>query len=193
MDIIFATNNRHKLKEAQAILGERFSILSPAMLGINEDIPEEALTLEGNALIKARYIWEKLQKNCFADDTGLEVKSLNGAPGVFSARYSGIEQNSAANTKKLLRELEGTEDRSARFRTAVALIINGETFMFEGILNGRIAHSPFGYGGFGYDPVFIPQGYDCTLAELSPEEKNRISHRGISLRKLSVFINNKDF
>lgn len=191
MDIIFATNNRHKHQEAQAILGEEFRVLIPSMLGITEEIPEDAPTLEGNALIKAEYIWKKLHLSCFADDTGLEVKSLNGAPGVFSARYAGKEQNSKNNVIKLLRELQGVKDREARFRTSVALILDGNTYTFEGILNGRISLSPSGYEGFGYDPVFIPRGYDCTLAELSPSEKNRISHRADALNKLMQFITSK--
>jgi XTP/dITP diphosphohydrolase len=191
MDIIFATNNQHKLQEARAIMGEKFNLITPLMLDLTEEIPEDAPTLEGNALLKADYIWKKTFRPCFADDTGLEVTCLNGAPGVFSARYAGPEHNSKNNTEKLLRELDGADNRSARFRTAVALIIDGETYIFEGILNGRIALYPSGQGGFGYDPVFIPEGYDCSLAELSPFEKNKISHRGLSLGKLSEFLNRR--
>ncbi|MCK9304077.1 MAG: RdgB/HAM1 family non-canonical purine NTP pyrophosphatase [Bacteroidales bacterium] len=188
MDIIFATNNLHKLREAQEILGEGFRILTPRMLGIEEEIPEDAPTLEGNAFIKSKFIWDKVHLPCFADDTGLEVKSLNGAPGVFSARYAGTEQNSKNNVIKLLKELQGVKVRDARFRTSVALILDGKTYTFEGLLNGKISLAPSGYEGFGYDPVFIPEGYNCSLAELSPGEKNRISHRADALNKLMLFI-----
>ncbi|MEA5004899.1 MAG: RdgB/HAM1 family non-canonical purine NTP pyrophosphatase [Rikenellaceae bacterium] len=190
MDIVFATNNRHKVDEAQAILGADFSLTTPKDLKLFEEIPETANTLQGNAFMKAQFIWERFHIACFADDTGLEVEALNGAPGVYSARYAGEEHDPKANTEKLLKALAGKKNRTARFRTVVALIIDGDTFYFEGILNGKISEVPSGNGGFGYDPVFIPEGYDKTLAELTPEEKNSISHRGHSLRQLSKFLNN---
>jgi len=190
MNIVFATNNRHKVEEAQAILGNGFTLTTPRDLKLFEEIPETAATLQGNAYMKAQYIWERFHIACFADDTGLEVDILNGAPGVYSARYAGRECNPKENTIKLLKELSGKSDRSARFRTVVALIIDGDTFYFEGLLNGSITETPSGNGGFGYDPIFIPDGFNKTLAELTPEEKNAISHRGQSLRKLSEFLNN---
>jgi XTP/dITP diphosphohydrolase len=188
MELIFATYNKHKLQEAKGILGTSCSLISPSDIDINEDIPENENTLEANALIKARYIWQRCGKNCFADDTGLEVESLSGAPGVRSARFAGEECDSRKNILKLLKELNGKENRRARFRTSVALILEGKEFLFEGILSGRIVEQPSGEGGFGYDPVFIPDGYTKTLAELSFEEKNLISHRAVALRNLSVFI-----
>jgi len=190
MEIIFATSNRHKLEEAQAILGEGFKLVSPRDLNLFDDIPEDADTLEGNALLKAQYIWERFHLPCFADDTGLEVDALGGAPGVYSARYAGEEQNFLNNTNKLLKELSGIKQRGARFRTVVALIIDGNISYFDGVLNGTIAEGPSGNGGFGYDPVFIPDGYTITLAELSPAQKNLISHRGLSMSKLSDFLHN---
>ncbi len=189
MNIVFATNNLHKVEEARSVLGKNFLLKTPRELNLFEDIPETADTLKGNALIKAQFIWQRLHIACFADDTGLEVNALNGAPGVYSARYAGEQHDSKANMAKLLKEMEGILDRRARFRTVIALIVDGKPFFFEGLLNGKIAEHPSGTGGFGYDPVFIPDGYDRTLAELSPEEKNLISHRGNSLRKLSAFLN----
>ncbi len=191
MEIIFATNNRHKLEEAQAILGEEFKLVSPKDLNLFEDIPETADTLDGNAHIKAAYLWEKFHRPCFADDTGLEVDALDGAPGVYSARYAGEEHNPINNTQKLLKELDGIKQRGARFRTVVALIIDDNVYYFEGILRGKITLTPSGNGGFGYDPVFIPEGYSKTLAELTSMEKNLISHRGLAMRELSKFLNNR--
>lgn len=191
MEIIFATNNRHKLEEAQAILGEEFKLVSPKDLNLFDDIPETADTLDGNAHIKASYLWERFHRPCFADDTGLEVDALDGAPGVYSARYAGEDHNPKNNTLKLLKELDGIKQRGARFRTVVALIIDGTVYYFEGILRGEIALVPSGNGGFGYDPVFTPEGYSKTLAELTSEEKNRISHRGLAMRELSKFLNNR--
>jgi XTP/dITP diphosphohydrolase len=190
MEIIFATSNRHKLEEAQAILGENFKLITPRDLNLFDDIPETADTLEGNALIKAQYIWERFHLPCFADDTGLEVEALGGAPGVYSARYAGEEQNFKNNMHKLLKELKGEKLRRARFRTVVAIIIDGNVNYFTGVLNGEISENPYGYGGFGYDPVFIPDGFSKTLAELTSAEKNLISHRGLSMRALSGFLNN---
>ncbi len=190
MELIFATYNKHKLQEAKGILGAFSSLISPSDLGINADIPENEETLEGNALYKANFIWQLSGKNCFADDTGLEVESLYGAPGVRSARYAGEDCDPRKNILKLLKELGGKKNRNARFRTSVALILNGKEYLFEGVLSGKIIDTPSGSGGFGYDPVFIPDGYTKTLAELSFEEKNLISHRGIALRNLSVFVQN---
>ncbi|MHC1779945.1 MAG: RdgB/HAM1 family non-canonical purine NTP pyrophosphatase [Bacteroidales bacterium] len=190
MELIFATYNKHKFQEAKGIIGNSCYLITPSDLGINEDIPENEETLEGNALYKANFIWQISGKNCFADDTGLEVESLSGAPGVKSARYAGEDCDSRNNILKLLKELNGVKNRNARFRTSVALIMNGKEYLFEGVLSGKIIETPSGSGGFGYDPVFIPDGYTKTLAELSFEEKNLISHRGIALRNLSDFIRN---
>lgn len=191
MDLIFATANKHKLYEAQAILGEKFTLIVPARLGITGDIPETADTLSENAKMKALFLWEKFGKPCFADDTGLEVDFLNGRPGVYSARYAGLEADPLKNMQKLLKELNGSTCRKARFVTVVALILGeGSLFLFEGSLEGSILETASGSGGFGYDPLFVPEGYSKTLAELPPDEKNRISHRGIAMRKLSSFLNN---
>jgi len=191
MELIFATANKHKLSEAQAILGNGFSLVVPSELGLTGDIPETAETLKENAIMKAKFLWDKFGRPCFADDTGLEVDFLNGRPGVYSARYAGIEADPVKNMQKLLKELDGANCRKARFVTVVALILN-ETriILFEGALEGSILEASSGYGGFGYDPLFMPEGYSKTLAELSAEEKNRISHRGIAMRKLSDFLNN---
>lgn len=191
MELIFATANKHKLSEAQAILGNGFSLVVPFELGLTGDIPETAETLKENAIMKAKFLWDKFGRPCFADDTGLEVDFLNGRPGVYSARYAGIEADPVKNKQKLLKELNGANCRKARFVTVVALILD-EThiILFEGALEGSILEASSGYGGFGYDPLFMPEGYSKTLAELSAEEKNRISHRGIAMRKLSDFLNN---
>jgi len=191
MELIFATANKHKLSEAQAILGNGFSLVVPSELGLTGDIPETAETLKENAIMKAKFLWDRFGRPCFADDTGLEVDFLNGRPGVYSARYAGIEADPVKNMQKLLKELDGANCRKARFVTVVALILN-ETriILFEGALEGSILEASSGYGGFGYDPLFMPEGYSKTLAELSAEEKNRISHRGIAMRKLSDFLNN---
>ncbi|HCT94939.1 MAG: non-canonical purine NTP pyrophosphatase, RdgB/HAM1 family [Bacteroidetes bacterium GWE2_39_28] len=188
MEIIFATSNRHKLSEAKGIIGKEVLLITPADLGIIESIPEDAPTLEENALFKARYLWERTGRDVFADDTGLEVEALNGAPGVMSARYASEDCDSGKNMQKLLKELKGISNRKARFRTVVALILNGDTHLFEGVVNGTILEGLSGTGGFGYDPLFLPDGYTKTLAELSYEEKNLISHRGIAMRKLSEFL-----
>lgn len=186
---VFATNNRHKLEEVQAILGDKVELMSLRELGCHEEIPETADTLEENALMKARYIYQHYHTDCFADDTGLEVEALNGAPGVHSARYaSGDGHDSEANMRKLLQELEGVENRKARFRTVFALIVNGKEHLFEGIVNGTIIKVRRGTSGFGYDPIFIPNGYDKTFAELGNDIKNRISHRAIASDKLCKFL-----
>lgn len=190
MEIIFATSNLHKLHEAQSIIGENTSLIIPAQIGINHDIPEDGDTLEENALFKAEYLFKITGKNCFADDTGLEVEALAGAPGVRSARYASSECDSRLNMQKLLKELNGSSNRKARFRTVIALFLNGKQYFFEGILNGTIAQSESGARGFGYDPLFTPNGYTKTLAELTDSQKNLISHRGIAIRKLSQFLEN---
>lgn len=190
MEIIFATSNLHKLHEAQSIIGENTSLIIPAQIGINHDIPEDGDTLEENALFKAEYLFKITGKNCFADDTGLEVEALAGAPGVRSARYASSECDSRLNMQKLLKELNGSSNRKARFRTVIALFLNGKQYFFEGILNGTIAQSESGTRGFGYDPLFTPNGYTKTLAELTDSQKNLISHRGIAIRKLSQFLEN---
>lgn len=185
---VFATNNAHKLEEVTAILGNKIELLSMKDINCHADIPETADTLEGNALLKARYIFENYQLDCFADDTGLEVEALNGAPGVYSARYAGDAHNSEANMKKLLQDMEGIENRKAQFRTVFALIINGKEHLFEGIVKGEITKHRHGTFGFGYDPVFIPEGYTQTYAEMGNELKNKISHRALATNKLCNFL-----
>ena len=188
MNIIFATNNCHKLEEVQAVLGEGFRLTTPRELGIMEDIPEEQDTLEGNASQKARYLYERTGKNCFADDTGLEVAALGGAPGVRSARYAGPGHDSQKNMELLLNNMAGKTDRRARFRTVISLILDGEEHLFEGTVEGTILDAPCGEAGFGYDPVFVPEGYDTTFAEMSAEAKNAISHRGRAVARLAAFL-----
>ena len=185
---VFATNNTHKLEEVTAILGNKVELLSMKDIHCHADIPETADTLEGNALLKARYIFENYQLDCFADDTGLEVEALNGAPGVYSARYAGDAHNSEANMKKLLQDMEDMENRKAQFRTVFALIVNGKEHLFEGIVKGEITKHRHGTSGFGYDPVFIPEGYTQTYAEMGNELKNKISHRALATNKLCNFL-----
>lgn len=188
MRLVFATNNAHKLEEVRQILGDRFEVLSLNDIGCHDDIPETGDTFQDNALQKARFIKEHYGYDCFADDTGLEVKALNGAPGVHSARYAG-DHDSEANMTKLLHELEKKSDRSAQFRTVVALILNGQEVLFEGIVTGQIAtERHYGDGGFGYDPIFVPDGYTETFSQMSPECKNLISHRGRAVRKLADYL-----
>lgn len=188
--LIFATNNAHKLGEVQALLGDAFTLVTLRECGITEDIPETADTLEGNALQKARYVYEKTGLDCFADDTGLEVDALGGAPGVHSARYATDGHDFAANNRLLLKNLEGTTDRTARFRTVIALIIDGVEYTFEGRVEGTIATSESGSEGFGYDPLFVPSGEIITFAQMSAEAKNAISHRGRAVAKLVNFLKN---
>lgn len=188
MKLIFATNNAHKLAEVQAVLGEGYELVTPRQMGITEDIPETASTLEGNARQKARYLYERTGLDCFADDTGLEVDALDGAPGVHSARYATDGHDFEANTRLLLHNMEGKEDRRARFRTAIILIEGGEEHLFEGRVEGEITHAPAGCGGFGYDPVFRPEGYEQTFAEMSADEKNAISHRARAVAKLVEYL-----
>ena len=187
-EIIFATNNAHKLGEVQALLGDAFSLVTLRACGITEDIPETAPTLEGNALQKARYVYERTGKSCFADDTGLEVDALGGAPGVHSARDATDGHDFEANNRLLLHNLEAESNRKANFRTVIALILDGEEFLFEGRVDGSITRVPSGNGGFGYDPLFIPEGYDVTFADMSADEKNAISHRGRAVAKLVEFL-----
>ena len=192
MKIVFATNNQHKLSEIRNMLGNRFEIVSLADIGCTDDIPEKGQTLQENALMKAQYIHHKYHINCFADDTGLEVDALGGAPGVYSARYAGGEgHDSEANMKKLLGELENNNNRKARFRTVIALIIEDKTMFFEGIVNGEIIRERRGGEGFGYDPIFQPEGYDKTFAELGLNIKNQISHRARAVKKLADYLTNK--
>lgn len=187
--LVFATNNAHKLEEISAILGDKVEILSLKDIHCQVDIPETADTLEGNSLLKAQYICEHYGMDCFADDTGLEVEALNGAPGVYSARYAGGEgHDSEANMKRLLKELEEKENRKARFRTVIALILNGEVHQFEGTVEGHILREKRGSSGFGYDPVFVPEGYTESFAELGEEIKNQISHRARAVQKLAEFL-----
>ena len=182
--LVVATNNAHKLSEIRAIIGNEIELLTLADINCYDDIPETAETLEGNALQKARYIYEKYGVDCFADDTGLEVTALGGGPGVHTARYAYADRHDPkANTEKLLRELEGATDRSAQFRTVVALILNGEEHLFEGIVRGRIAEERQGEAGFGYDPIFSPDG-KSSFAEIPLSEKNEISHRGNAVKLL---------
>lgn len=188
MRLIFATNNRHKLTEVGQILGSELELVTLAECGITEEIPETSPTIEGNALQKARYVWERTHQNCFADDTGLEVEALDGAPGVRSARYATDGHDFDANVTLLLRNLEGVENRAARFRTVIALIIEGKEYLFEGIVNGRIIAERKGGEGFGYDPVFVPEGEALTFAEMSAEAKNAISHRGRAVAKLAEYL-----
>ena len=188
MKLVFATNNKHKLQEVRDIVGDRVEVLSLAEIGCHDDIPETADTLQGNALIKARHIYEKYGFDCFADDTGLEVEALDGAPGVYSARYAGEECNSEANMQKLLQNLTGKNNRNAQFRTVIALIINGEEKLFNGIVKGTIATEKKGESGFGYDPVFVPEGYSESFAQMSSEKKNSMSHRFRATQQLGDYL-----
>ena len=187
--IVFATNNAHKLEEVVAILGTNYEVLSLREIGCNADIPETADTFAGNALQKAKYVKEHYGYDCFADDSGLEVDALDGAPGVYSARYSG--GGSEANMDKLLYNLTGESNRDAQFRTVIALLIDEDTQFFEGVVRGSIIEERRGEGGFGYDPIFVPEGYGLTFAELGGEVKNRISHRAKAVEQLARYLNEK--
>jgi len=186
--IVFATNNAHKLEEVAAMLGEAYEVLSLREIGCEADIPETAETFAGNAMQKARYVKEHYGYDCFADDSGLEVDALDGAPGIYSARYSG--GGSEANMDKLLHNLTGKSDRGAQFRTVIALLIGEETQLFEGIVRGSIIEERRGEAGFGYDPIFVPDGYEQTFAQLGNEVKNRISHRAKAVEQLVRYLNN---
>lgn len=188
MRLCFATNNNHKLEEVSNLLGDQFEIVSLEAVGCKEEIEETGTTLEENSLIKASYIHENFGLDCFADDTGLEVKALNGAPGVYSARYAGEPADSARNTELLLQRLEGVREREARFRTVITLIMGKTVKQFEGIVNGSITTQRSGDLGFGYDPVFLPKGYDRTFAEMPLQEKNTISHRALAIEKLVDYL-----
>lgn len=189
MKIVFVTNNQHKLDEIKNILGQEFNIVSLNDIGCHDDIPETGDTLEENASQKSNYIASRYALDCFADDTGLEVDALGGQPGVHSARYAEeTDHDSQANMAKLLHKLGNNNNRKARFRTVISLIVHGKEHRFEGIVEGRIAHQPSGVRGFGYDPVFIPDGYDKSFAELGDEVKNQISHRARAVRKLAEHI-----
>ena len=195
MELIFATNNKHKLKEISALLSDRYTLLGLWELDAAEEIPEDHETLEENASQKAWYIYNRFGRNCFADDTGLEVNSLSGAPGVYSARYARVGsptfpdmKPAAGNIRKLLLQMEGIEERSARFRTVISLVFNGIEYRFEGEVRGAITRKPFGTGGFGYDPVFRPEGFDQTFAEMDLTGKNEISHRARAVQRLIQFL-----
>lgn len=186
--LVFATNNPHKAREVEQILGEGFQVKTLRDIGCLEEIEETESTLEGNALLKARYVKERYGFDCFSEDTGLEVEALDGAPGVHTARYAGEEKNPEANIALLLKNLGDRQNRHARFRTVIALVMNGREVLLEGICEGGIAHSKQGAGGFGYDPVFIPEGHDRTFAELGDDVKNRISHRAKATEKLVAYL-----
>jgi XTP/dITP diphosphohydrolase len=186
--LVFATNNAHKLCEARSIFDNEYKIVSLSELNCFEDIAETADTLEGNALLKVRFVAEKYGVDCFSDDTGLEIAALNGAPGVHSARFAGEDKNSLANMQKVLFLLKEKKNRQAQFRTVIALIFNGKEYIFEGKITGNIATEPRGIAGFGYDPVFIPDGYTQTFAQLTEKQKNAISHRALALQKLADFL-----
>jgi len=188
MELIFATNNGNKIREIRNILGDSFTLLSLDDIKMKEDIPENEPTIEGNALYKARYVYDAVRKNVFADDTGLEIESLGGLPGVNSARFAGENKDSAANIDKVLAMLGPAENRKARFRTVIALIFNGREYLFEGVVSGTIIKDKRGNEGFGYDPVFIPEGRDRTFAEMDLDEKNTISHRARAFEKLRSFL-----
>jgi len=188
MQIVFATNNENKLKEIRHILGNSFTLLSLYDLNISEDIPETQATLEGNAMQKAHYIYNLLKMNVFADDTGLEIETLNGLPGVNSARFAGDDKNSDANIKKVLEMMGPVKNRNARFRTVIALILEGKEYLFEGIVNGHLLNEKRGKDGFGYDPLFVPEGKSRTFAEMPLDEKNLISHRARAFEKLREFL-----
>ena len=189
MKLVFATNNLHKLKEIQEMLSNSIEVLSLKDIGCFEDIEETEITLEGNAKLKADYITKKYGFDCFADDTGLEVVALDGKPGVYSARYAGAHGNAEKNMEKLLFELQNKSSRKAKFRTIIALNLSNKQYLFEGICNGEILNEKTGVKGFGYDPIFKPSNASCSFAEMSSEEKNIISHRGIAIQKLVQFLN----
>ena len=188
MELIFATHNQHKTEEACEIAESFIQIKNLKDIGCFEEIPETADTLPGNALQKARYVQEHFHVNCFADDTGLEVEALDGRPGVYSARYAGEHCSYQDNVDKLLREMKGKTNRKACFKTVIALILDGKEYLFEGRVDGQIIEDQRGMSGFGYDPVFLPDGFDRTFAEMSDEEKNSISHRGRAIRQMMDFL-----
>lgn len=188
MKLVFASNNKNKIQEIQALVPNTIQIVSLDDIGCTEDIPETANTIEGNAILKANYVAEKYGYDCFADDTGLEVDALNGAPGVYSARYAGEQKDANDNMDKLLTELKNESNRKANFKTVIALNLNGKQNLFTGIINGKIIEEKIGTNGFGYDPIFVADGFDKTFAELSMKEKSTISHRGIAVKELILFL-----
>lgn len=188
MKLVFASNNEHKIAEIAKLVPAGFEVVSLASIGCTDDIPETAETLEGNAILKAQYVWERFGLSCFADDTGLEVPALGNVPGVYSARYAGPQRNAADNMKMLLNELNEINQREARFRTVIALILDGQLYTFEGIVNGTITREQHGTEGFGYDPIFKPEGFDQTFAEMDMIQKNTMSHRGRAVQKLVEFL-----
>jgi XTP/dITP diphosphohydrolase len=190
MNIVFATQNTHKAQEIQAILPESIQIQTLTEIGCTEDIPETAKTLEGNAALKSAFVVQNFKMDCFADDTGLEIFALNNEPGVFSARYAGEGKDSNDNMDLVLNKMKSLENRKAQFRTVISLRINGDEHFFEGKVQGEIRQEKSGIAGFGYDPIFQPDGYDLTFSEMSMDDKNKISHRGIAVRKLIDFLNN---
>jgi len=190
MELVFATNNTHKIKEISPLITNSFRLLSLSDLNFFEDIPETQATLQGNASQKSHYIFDRYAINCFADDTGLEIEALNGEPGVYSARYAGEGCNFQDNIDKVLLKMQGITHRNARFRTVISLLLDGKEYFFEGFVNGKILTEKHGNDGFGYDPIFMPDNYTISFAEMTLEEKNKISHRGMAVRKLAAFLNN---
>ena len=188
MKLVFASNNKNKIQEIQALVPNTIQIVSLEDIGCTEDIPETADTIEGNAILKANYVTSNYGYDCFADDTGLVVDALNGAPGVYSARYAGEQKDANDNMDKLLSELKDESNRKANFKTVIALNLNGKQNLFTGIINGKIIEEKIGTNGFGYDPIFVADGFDKTFDELSMEEKSTISHRGIAVKELILFL-----
>lgn len=188
MKLVFASNNKNKIAEIQQLIGDKFEIVSLQDIGCTEDIPETAETIEGNAILKAQYVYDKYGLSCFADDTGLEIEALNGEPGVYSARYAGEQKNADDNMALVLQKLESQTNRSAQFKTVIALNFGSEHFLFEGIVKGTITPIKRGNEGFGYDPIFQPEGFDVTFAEMSMQQKATISHRGKAVEKLVNFL-----
>ena len=190
MDLVFATQNENKLKEIKLVLSSHFNIISLKDIGCSEELAETGKTFEANALQKARYIFKEYKRNCFADDSGIEITDLGGKPGINSARFAGENKSSDANIDKVLKLMIHARSSTARFRTVIALILNGKEFIFEGVIKGKIIKERKGENGFGYDPIFIPDGYSKTFAEMKAQEKNKISHRGIAVDKLAEFLIN---
>lgn len=186
--LVFATNNKHKLEEVQALIGDKFQLKTLEEIGCLDDIPETGDTFSDNASQKSQYIWERFKIDCFSDDSGLEVDALNGKPGVYSARYSG-SRDSEENLQLVMSKMKGINNRSARFKCVISIILDGKEHLFEGSVEGKITNSRSGSAGFGYDPIFKPQGYDVSFAEMSAEEKNKISHRARAVEKLVAFLN----
>ncbi len=190
--LVFATSNPNKIEEVNQMLDDRFDIIGLKDIGCTEEVPETQETIEGNALQKARYVAEKYKVNCFSEDTGLEIDALDGAPGVYTARYGGPERSAEKNMAKVQRELQGKDKRGAQFKTVIALILDGEEHTFTGIARGTIRKEKSGTDGFGYDPIFAPEGYNITFAEMNSAEKNKISHRGQAVRQLIAFLERRD-